>query len=416
MPKTLYVGVDTALKTNVVCFVDDSGRRLCTLRSVPNSPAGFERICETMMHHAAKHSFGAVRIGTEATSVLDIHLLDYFDRNRKQTDLPTQVYRINPRQVKRFKKAYTQSKTDKIDSFFIADYLRFNQHLAPYQSQRKYLPLRRLTRRRAQIIKMITAEKNRLFPNLFLQYPGLVQDKPLSLDTVTAGALFTEFTPDELAAIPHDQLVEFLISRSKKNLQQPREKAQAIKKSIRDSYQIDPELMQANTTVIDNILETIKDLERRLKRIEAAIAEKMQDFPNALETMPGIGPVYAAGLIAEIGDINLYKSSDSLAKLAGLVWISNQSGESSGQETPIERSCKTHLRYYMIEAANSLRMHSEEYRSFYDKKYKEANKHEHRRALVLTARKLVRLVYSLLKQGRPYDPNYVTQQPSARAQ
>ena len=413
MPKTMYVGADIALKTNVVCFVDDSGRRLCTLKSVPNSPAGFERICDEMMHQADKQSFEAVRIGTEATSVLDIHLLNYFDRNSKQTDLPTQVYRINPRQVKRFKKAYTQSKTDKIDAFFIAEYLRFNQLLAPYQSQREHLPLRRLTRRRAQIIKMITAEKNRLFPNLFLQYPGLVQNPPLSLDTATARALFTEFTPDQFAAIPHDQLTEFLISRSKKNLQQPRKKAKAIKKGIRDSYQIDPELMQANAMVIDSILQTIKALGCQLERIEVAIAEKMRDFPNTLETMPGIGPVYAAGLIAEIGDVNLYKSSDSLAKLAGLVWISNQSGESSSQETPMERSCNTHLRYYMIEAANSLRMHSEYYRSYYTKKYNEANKHEHRRALVLTARKLVRLVYSLLKHGRPYNPNYVPQQPSA---
>ncbi len=87
MPKTLYVGVDTALKTNVVCFVDDSGRRLCTLRSVPNSPAGSERIREQMIHQAHKHGLHAVRIGTEATSVLDIHLLDYFDRNCKQTTI-----------------------------------------------------------------------------------------------------------------------------------------------------------------------------------------------------------------------------------------------------------------------------------------------------------------------------------------
>lgn len=50
-----------------------------------------------------------------------------------------------------------------------------------------------------------------------------------------------------------------------------------------------------------------------------------------------------------------------------------------------------YLRYYLIEAANSLRVHNEEYRAYYQAKYKEVTLHQHKRAVALTARKLVRL-------------------------
>ena len=56
----------------------------------------------------------------------------------------------------------------------------------------------------------------------------------------------------------------------------------------------------------------------------------------------------------------------------------------------------------MVEAANSVRMSCPEFGSYYNKKFKEATRHKHRRALVLTARKLVRLVHSMLRSGRIY--------------
>lgn len=66
------------------------------------------------------------------------------------------------------------------------------------------------------------------------------------------------------------------------------------------------------------------------------------------------------------------------------------------------KAANTYLRYYLIEAANSLRTHNNEYKAYYKRKYKEVKKHQHKRALVLTARKLVRLVYALLSKQQLY--------------
>lgn len=54
-----------------------------------------------------------------------------------------------------------------------------------------------------------------------------------------------------------------------------------------------------------------------------------------------------------------------------------------------------YLRYYLIEAANSVKNYLPEYKEFYYKKYGEATTHQHKRALALTSRKLVRLIFGL---------------------
>ncbi len=64
-----------------------------------------------------------------------------------------------------------------------------------------------------------------------------------------------------------------------------------------------------------------------------------------------------------------------------------------------------YLRYYLIQAANSVKNYCPEYKEFYFKKHKESTKHKHKRALVLSARKLVRLIFVLLRDNVLYDPS-----------
>ena len=61
-----------------------------------------------------------------------------------------------------------------------------------------------------------------------------------------------------------------------------------------------------------------------------------------------------------------------------------------------------YLRYYFIEAANRVKAQIPEYKQFYTRKYEEVSKTPHKRALVLTARKLVRLVFGLLHHNKLY--------------
>jgi transposase len=145
-------------------------------------------------------------------------------------------------------------------------------------------------------------------------------------------------------------------------------------------------------------------LKDQLKLFDKAIEEQMKVVPNTLTSVKGIGSVYAAGIIAEIGDINRFKNQAALAKFAGICWSKYQSGKYTADNTHLISSGNRYLRYYLMEAANKVRVHDPEFKRFYDLKYRETPKTPHKRALALTARKLVRLVFALLHDNRLYIP------------
>ena len=107
--------------------------------------------------------------------------------------------------------------------------------------------------------------------------------------------------------------------------------------------------------------------------------------PNALtilKSIPGIGPVGAAGILSEIGDITAFHSSDALAKYAGLTSDEKRFRRLLFlEDNNLTKAGNTYLRYYLGEAANSVRRFNLEYRDFYAKKYAEVTKHQHKRSL-----------------------------------
>ena len=72
------------------------------------------------------------------------------------------------------------------------------------------------------------------------------------------------------------------------------------------------------------------------------------------------------------------------------------------EDNRVSKAGNTYLRYYFGEAANSVRGYVPEYAEFYSRKYAEVTKHQHKRALALTSRKFVRLVFGLLVKNQLY--------------
>lgn len=146
----------------------------------------------------------------------------------------------------------------------------------------------------------------------------------------------------------------------------------------------------------------IKAMQSDLKKLDNLTAKHLEALPQTLNSIKGIGPVYAAGILAEVGEIKRFKNHKSLAKFAGLIWTSIRRVEVRGY--PHVRSGNKYLRYYLVEAANLIRLHDQGYGFFYRVKYEESHTHKHKITLFLTARKLVRLVYTLLRTNQIYTP------------
>lgn len=125
---------------------------------------------------------------------------------------------------------------------------------------------------------------------------------------------------------------------------------------------------------------------------------------TVLNSIPGIGKVYSAGILAEIGSIKAFQNANQLAKYCGIVWNDNDSGDFESEDSRMSKAGNRYLRYYIIEATGSVISHCPEYKAFYQKKYAETRNHQHKRALALTSRKFIRLLFGLLDKGQLYSP------------
>lgn len=115
------------------------------------------------------------------------------------------------------------------------------------------------------------------------------------------------------------ELTEFIQKKEKKRFSNPGSVAKAIQKAARSSYRLPKTVNDSVNQVLSISINSIKSIEAQIKALEKAIAEQMDLIPNTLTSISGIGPVYSAGIIAEIGDINRFDNQATLAKYAGLV-------------------------------------------------------------------------------------------------
>lgn len=95
-------------------------------------------------------------------------------------------------------------------------------------------------------------------------------------------------------------------------------------------------------------------------------------------------------------------AEDAVAKIAGLWWPLTASGDFAAEDRRMAKSGNRYLRYYFIQAADKMRVHIPDYAKFYRRKYREVSKHQHKRALVLTARMGVGLFVGLLHRNEAY--------------
>ena len=401
----LFVGIDVGSRGNTAYLMRPDGEKYANF-TVQNTQGGAKILIDKIVSALTTMGLEQVVIGMEATGIYGDNLVYALRENGALGQFRRKIHVLNPKQVSKFKESYSDlPKNDDVDAFVIADKLRFGRITKEvYMDDYRYKALQTLTRARFYAVQDLTREKQRFANYLFLKCSGLAQDKDIANSSATTIALMERFeTVDELAYADLDELTAFIDEKGR-NFADPAVKAKAIQTAARNSYRLPITVNNSVNQAMAVCIATMRALEKQIKVLDKQIEQIFAIIPNTLTSVPGIGKVYSAGIIAEIGDINRFQSQASVAKYAGLVWKQHQSGEFEAQNTRLIKSGNRFLRCYLLEAANSVRRCDSEFRRYYDLKYKEVNKYQHKRALALTARKLVRLVFRLLKDERNYIP------------
>jgi len=403
----LYVGIDVGSLDNAVYIMLPDGAKHSSF-AVKNNPDGARTISARVIAALTELNIPAAIIGMEATSVYGNNLLYFLREDAALSRFDRKFHVLNPKQVKKFKDAHADlPKTDAIDAFIIADDLRFGRITkAVFEDDYRYTALQTLTRSRYFAVQNLVREKQRFMNLLFMKCSGLAQGDAFSDNFgVAAMELYDNFeTPDALANMDVSRLSAFLAEKGKNRFPDPDKVAKAVIQAAKNSYCLPDPVNASVSQALSISTSSIRAMQSQIKALDAEIERQFENIPNVLVSIRGIGHVYSAGIIAEIGDINRFGGQASLAKFAGLAWGKHQSGKFEGEETHLIKSGNRYLKYYLCEAAFSLVRCDTEYKRFYHLKYKEVNKYQHKRALALTARKLVRLVFRLLKDNRIYKP------------
>ena len=418
---TLFVGIDISSRNNVVVLLDfEAQKPLCSFAVANNQPGAMElseRLAEFLQ---SRKDLTRLVVALESTSFYGVHIANHLSSCEILAPFHTAVYCLNPKTISNYKKSFIDlGKNDYIDAFVIADFARANRITTKPWRGSQFLALQRLTRHRLHLAKSLSREKAYMLSNIFLKFSELslldAEDHPFSNTFgATASSVLTDFLSiEEIIDMPAEALVNYICEKGHSRFSDPEKTASLLKQAAQNSYRLDKCLYEPLTISIASSFTLISTYGAEIKAVNKAIEKTLRGLePTAYQillSIPGIGPVMAAGILAEIGYITAFKSQDALAKYAGLVWRENQSGNFQCDDTPLSKAGNAYLRYYLIEAASHVKNHCGEFSAFYQKKYAEGKTHQHKRALALTARKFVRLIFGLLANNQLYSSNRVVQ-------
>lgn len=310
------------------------------------------------------------------------------------------IYVINPIQSDSLRKMYIrQTKNDSIDSFLIAEVIRFGQFTTTSMADENTLAMRQLCRYRDSVISSRTEIKLRIstiMEQIFPEYEK--QFSSLWLST-SMGILEKYLTPENIENAPIDELFEIIKDKSHNKLTM--KKAISIREAAADTFGIKI-AQDAFSFQLKQLIDRMNFLDKQIEALDCQILEYYEKFDCYLHTIPGIGMIAAAAILAEIGDINRFKSSSALVAFAGIDPTVRQSGEFSSSHNHMSKRGSPYLRHAIFLAATTCSFHNSPLNAYYKKK-RDQGKH-HLTATGAVARKLTTVIYAVLRDSKPYEP------------
>lgn len=310
------------------------------------------------------------------------------------------IYVINPIQSDSLRKMYIrQTKNDSIDSFLIAKVIRFGQFGTTSMADENILAMRQLCRYRDSVISSRTEIKLRIGTIMEQIFPEYEKQFSSLWVSTSMGILEKYLTPENIENAPIDELFEIIKDKSHNRL--TRAKAISIKEAAADTFGIKI-AQDAFSFQLKQLIDIMNFLDKQIEALDCQILEYYEKFDCYLHTIPGIGIIGAATILAEIGDISRFKNSSSLIAFAGIDPTVRQSGEFNSTHNHMSKRGSPYLRHAIFLAATTCSFHNSPLNAYYKKK-RDQGKH-HLTATGAVARKLTTVIYAVLRDSKPYEP------------
>jgi transposase len=389
-----HVGVGIARGAHATGAADERGKAVCEPMPFESSGDGFgRRMCR--LGGLAEGPDDAL-VATEATGHHRVAL------SSRLAAAGHAACATSPMQAKAVREleGMERVKDDRADSEPIAETLGIGQCEPSAPADEKVRSPRVLTRHHQSIRGDVAEAKTQLTCILDAYFPE--HEGPFS-DPMRASSL----APSELAPLPADlvrrkaaTVPRTLLEASRGRLGEGKatEVMEATETSV--GHRVGPE---AASTQARSLARTIESLQDEANRTAARIGAPLRDIGPLALTIPGVGEVTGAQIVAETGDISRFASAKALVRYAGLDSSVSQSGELDSGGGPIPRGGDPCPRRSIWLAASRARQCDAKPRESYGKKRAEGK--PHRVAVTAVAGRLRHTAFAVMRDEKEYGPD-----------
>jgi transposase len=382
-----FCRIDIAKRKHDAAILDQEGDLQGKFLKISNTASGFDEILTKLQ--ALDQD---VLIGMQATGHYWLALFEALSAAGYK------IVVLNPLQIAAYRRSGIRKvKNDRKDAWWIADYLRI-ANLSPTDRQLPVLlQLRELSRFRYSIMDQVGDLKRKIISILdrvFPEYETLFS----SVFIKTSRSLLKEaVTAQEIADFDLSELTELLKSNSRGRF--GLEKANHIQDLARQSVGV-CFLQDAVRIEMGCLLDQLDLLLDQIAHLDDSIAEIMDRIPQHITSIPGIGPVTGAAILAEISDVNHFESSEKIVAYAGIDPSVYETGQFKAAQAHMSKRGSPYLRRALWQAASMAAMYDPELKSYYEAKRQEG-KH-HGTAVGAVCNKLISRIFIILKEQCPY--------------
>jgi len=397
-----YVGIDVAKEKHYVCILDESKEFACKPFWIYSDILGLREL----LNRLADLSLDSddFIIGIESTGAFSENIYSYI------SDADYKVILLNSYQTAKYRDFSTlkKIKNDSIDAYVIAELLSSGKYKASYISNEDYHNLKVLNRLKkslddkiktikreiSTVVATVNPEISNVFPNIFTKTAlAIIKLYPTAMD-------IQKTTPKKLTKIFrhikgnnfNEEKAKYLIDLANSSIYTGR------------AYESRALMIKTNITILELLNQEKEAIEKQINElINNQLDDDASNIDN-LKSIPGVSDKTIAALLGECGDLRRFTSAKAFIGFLGLYPTLYQSGKSFSTGRLAKRGIPIAKHALYLAAVSALRHNSELHKLFRDKVSSGKSKKE---ALIIVAKKLASIIYSLFKYNQPYNPTRV---------
>ena len=382
-----FVGIDISKYKHDCCIISAADQKVVSKFTFKNDKAGFEQLLIVFNSLSNPED---IRIGFESTAHYALNL-ELFLENAHHSFME-----VNPVLIKEYKKSTSlrRTKTDSIDCESIARWLMTVEYKPHSKGFYHAYSLKSLTRLRDRLIRQRSFYLVKITNVLDHTFPEF---KPFFNERFSKTALYlleNYGSAEKMArmnAVSYDKLRS--ISRGKFSPQQFLQ----LKELATNTVGVNNSIFDVE---LNSLLALYKSLVKEISTLEGEINRLIEEVHPHYMSVPGIGPISAAVIYSEYGDISNFSNPGQMLAFAGIEPGINESGTESHAGRMVKRG-SSQLRYVLINCCLPLIRFDMTFATYYAKKRGEGK--PHRVAITHVAKKLVRVIYALERQDVDYS-------------